>query len=122
MENSRANGVIYPDANVITYMGGELFADLKGTAQIEHVFTEFTQKFSQMAHINGQFMLTQLSDNAAAATHYCTVKLVRVEKGKTQLQEHIVRYQDEYQKQQGKWRISKRVAHFMLSEQRELVG
>ena len=40
--------------------------------------------------------------------------------GKQVLQDHSVRYQDSYVKQDGKWLIAKRIANFMISESREI--
>ena len=40
--------------------------------------------------------------------------------GKQMMTSHSVRYQDSYQKVNGKWLIAKRIANFMITDTREL--
>ena len=106
------------DAQVTTYIGGKLFADMKGRAEIEKVFSDFLANFHTVYHLNGQHTVTFRSETEAEAVNYCAVKLVGEEEGKQVLQDHSVRYQDTYVKQGGKWLISQRIANFMISESR----
>lgn len=106
------------DAQVTTYIGGELFADMHGRAEIEKVFTDFLAQFHTVYHLNGQHTVTFRSETEAEAINYCAVKLVGEQDGKKVLQDHSVRYQDTYVKQGGKWLISQRIANFMISETR----
>lgn len=106
------------DAQVTTYIGGQLFADMKGRAQIEQVFSDFLANFHTVYHLNGQHTVTFTSETTADAINYCAVKLVGEQDGKQVLQDHSVRYQDSYVKQDDKWLISKRIANFMISETR----
>ena len=106
------------DAQVTTYIGGKLFADMKGRAEIEKVFSDFLANFHTVYHLNGQHTVTFRSETEAEAVNYCAVKLVGEEEGKQVLQDHSVRYQDTYIKQGGKWLISQRIANFMISETR----
>ncbi len=107
-----------PDAQVNTYIGGKLFAEAKGTAEIEQVFSSFLAQFHSVYHLNGQHTVTFRSETEAEAINYCAVKLVGGQDGKQVLQDHSVRYQDTYIKQGGKWLISQRIANFMISETR----
>ena len=107
-----------PDAQVNTYIGGKLFAEAKGTAEIEQVFSSFLAQFHSVYHLNGQHTVTFRSETEAEAINYCDVKLVGEQDGKQVLQDHSVRYQDTYIKQDGKWLISQRIANFMISETR----
>ena len=107
-----------PDAQVNTYIGGKLFAEAKGTAEIEQVFSSFLAQFHSVYHLNGQHTVTFRSETEAEAINYCAVKLVGEQDGKQVLQDHSVRYQDTYIKQDGKWLISQRIADFMISETR----
>ena len=107
-----------PDAQVNTYIGGKLFAEAKGTAEIEQVFSSFLAQFHSVYHLNGQHTVTFRSETEAEAINYCAVKLVGEQDGKQVLQDHSVRYQDTYVKQGGKWLISQRIANFMISETR----
>ena len=106
------------DAQVTTYIGGQLFADMTGRAEIEKVFSDFLANFHTVYHLNGQHTVIFTSETTAEAINYCAVKLVGEQDGKQVLQDHSVRYQDRYVKQDGKWLISKRITHFMISETR----
>lgn len=108
------------NAQVNTYIGGQLFAEAKGKAEIEHVFSSFLAQFHSVYHLNGQHTVTFRSATEADAINYCAVKLVGEQDGKQVLHDHSVRYQDSYIKQDGKWLISKRIANFMISESREI--
>lgn len=54
--------------------------------------------------------------------HFHTIlsPLVDEQNDKQVLQDHCVRYQDSYVKQDGKWLMSKHIANFMISESREI--
>lgn len=108
------------DAQVTTYIGGKLFADMHGRAEIEKVFTDFLANFHTVYHLNGQHTVQFEDDTHANAITYCAVKLVGEENGKQILHSHSVRYQDHYRKENGQWLIAKRVANFMISDSREL--
>ncbi|MFC0820479.1 nuclear transport factor 2 family protein [Moraxella marmotae] len=108
------------DARVTTYIGGELFADMTGRAEIEQVFSNFLANFHTVYHLNGQHTVTFTDENRADAINYCLVKLVENKDGKNIVHTHSVRYQDSYQKHNGNWLISRRIAHFMVSEQAEM--
>lgn len=110
------------NAEVSTYIGGQLFADMKGRGQIEQVFSDFLADFHTVYHLNGQHTVTFIDENKATAINYCAVQLVGEQDGKQMLHSHSVRYNDTYQKINGNWLIAKRVANFMISESRELVG
>lgn len=105
-----------PDAIVNTHIGGQLVYEMQGHEQIEQVFSDFTKKFKTMYHINGQHTVTFHSETTASAVLYCLVKLA----SETEVQTHSVRYLDDFVKQDGKWLISKRIAHFMISENHAL--
>ena len=109
------------NARVTTYIGGELFADMHGRAEIEKVFSDFLANFHTVYHLNGQHTVTFTGANEAEAINYCAVKLVGEEEGRQMLHDHSVRYRDRYVKEaDGKWRIAVRVAEFMISEKRVL--
>ncbi|ATD65265.1 nuclear transport factor 2 family protein [Neisseria weixii] len=105
-----------PDAVVHTYIGGKLVFEMNGTDEIEKVFTEFLTPFHSVYHLNGQHTVTFVDDSNATAINYCLVKLVETKDGQEILQEHSVRYADTYVKQDGNWRIARRIANFMISQ------
>lgn len=108
------------DATVQTYIGGKLVFDMAGVAQIEQVFSDFLANFHTVYHINGQHSADFADDTHASATHYCAVKLVEDKDGRQILHDHSIRYRDDYIKQNGKWLITKRIAEFLISEQRDI--
>lgn len=107
------------DAQVTTYMNGQLFADMTGRVQIAEVFNSFLSGFHTVYHLNGQHTV-QLSGDQASGINYCHVILVGEQNGKNIIHNHGVRYQDHYVKQDGQWLIKKRIARFMVSDSREL--
>lgn len=108
------------NAIVHTYMGGKLVFEMNGVGEIEKVFSEFLTPFHSVYHLNGQHTVSFIDEHNATAINYCLVKLVENKDGKNILQEHSVRYADTYVKQDGKWLISKRIANFMISENKEM--
>ena len=108
------------NAVVNTYIGGELVFAMTGRAEIENVFSTFLAPFHTVYHLNGQFTVTDLQADSAAAITYCQVHLVEEKDGKNLMHRHSVRYQDRYVKQDGQWLIAHRVANFMISDTREL--
>ena len=106
------------DAVVNTYIGGKLVFAMTGRDEIEKVFSDFLTPFHSVYHLNGQHTVTFQDENNATAINYCAVKLVETKDGKEVLQEHSVRYNDTYVKQNGRWLIKERIADFMISETR----
>ncbi len=109
------------DGHVTTYIGGELFADLKSRTEIVETFTNFLANFQAVYHLNGQLSFESVSSSEAQAINYCHVVLTEAKDGKTIIHNHYVRYNDSYVKQDGKWLIKRRIANFMVSDSREMV-
>ncbi len=105
------------DANVTTYIGGELFADMHGREEIGQVFKSFLANFHTVYHLNGQHTV-DIDGDKAEGINYCQVTLIADKDGKNEIQTHGVRYQDSYVKINGEWLIAKRVANFMFSDVR----
>lgn len=107
------------NAVVNTYIGGELVFEMTGRAEIEKVFTEYLTPFHAVYHLNGQHTVSFQDENYATAINYCQVALVRKnDDGQDVMLSHYVRYNDTYEKQEGKWLIAQRIANFMISEER----
>jgi len=104
------------DGHVTTYIGGELFADLKNRAEIVDVFTDFLANFKRVYHLNGQLTIHSLSDSRVEGINYCHVVLTEEKDGKEMVHNHYVRYNDTYVKEDGKWLIQRRIANFMISD------
>lgn len=107
------------DAEVNTYIGGELVFEMKGKKQIEEVFTNFLSSFHTVYHLNGQHTVI-LHGDKAEAINYCQVFLVENKESKDIQHAHSVRYQDTYKKVNGIWLISNRIANFMISNVSEI--
>ncbi|OOF55617.1 nuclear transport factor 2 family protein [Rodentibacter myodis] len=108
------------DANVTTYIGGELFADMHGRDEIEKTFSGFLANFHTVYHLNGQLTLSELTETHAEGITYCHVTLVGEQNGKNIIHNHHVRYNDTYAKVNEKWHIKRRIANFMVSDSREV--
>lgn len=108
------------DAQVTTYIGGALFADMHGRPEIGKVFSDFLASFHTVYHLNGQHTVHFDSQTQAQAINYCQVTLVQEKDGQQIAHYHSVRYQDTYQKVDGNWLIAKRIANFMISETRQI--
>ncbi len=107
------------DTTVKVYMGENLLFDIKGTKQLEEIFTSFTDGVKRSFHINGQQVVVIDGDKASGIA-YCQVGLVTEEDGKELLTSHSIRYEDVYVRQNRKWLIDTRISHFMITETRAL--
>lgn len=107
------------DATVKTLYEGKVVVELKGRKQIAKVFGDFLARQEAVYHINGQQTVT-LNGNNATGISYCQVTLIAVVEGKRMLTQQGVRYNDEYQKIDGKWYIKSRVSNFMWRDVHEL--
>lgn len=107
------------DAVVDTYFEGQLFASLKGRKEIQETFTNFVANFETMYHINGQHT-AEIDGDRATADHYCLVVLVSTVDGKKTRNTNGVSYNDEYVREDGQWRISKRTSHFTWRDQQAI--
>lgn len=99
------------DAIVETYFGENLLAKLNGRKEIEDSWTPFLATFTTVYHMNGQ-QTVEINGDAATSDHYCMVVLISEEGGKKVKNTNGVIYRDDYVRKNGKWLISKRVAHF----------
>ena len=120
-KNVAAQGPLFTeDAQVTTYIGGKVFADMHSRVEMVEVFTNFLANFKTVYHLNGQLTLTHLDDSHAEGITYCQVALVEEKDGKDILHNHYVRYNNSYAKVNGGWLIKRRIANFMISDSREL--
>lgn len=107
------------DASVKNYMNGKFQRELKGRKQIGDVFGQFLATQETVYHLNGQQTLT-LDGNKATGVCYCQVAMIAIVNGKKIMTTQGVRYNDEYQKTDGRWYIKNRNANFMWRETREM--
>lgn len=106
------------DAEVNTYINGELFVSAKGREEIGNAFSGYLANFDKVYHLNGQQTVSFTGDDSAEGITYCQVALTHEKDGKAMMLSHYVRYEDSYRRVNGQWLIAKRVAHFLISEDR----
>ena len=111
--------LLTPDTKLQVYMGDELLVDISGTQQVEEAFTAFTASVKRSFHMNGQ-QVVEIDGDSATGITYCQVKHVSEEDGHEVLTDSSVRYEDEYIRQDGRWYISARIAHFTVNDKRTL--
>ena len=104
---------------VKTLINGKVSVELKGRKQIAEAFGNFLAKQETIYHINGQQTVT-LNGNRATGISYCQVAMIAKVDGKRTITQQGVRYDDEYQKIDGRWYIKNRISNFMWRDTREL--
>ena len=100
-------------------MGEELLVDLSGIHQVEEAFAAFSADVKRSFHLNGQHVV-EIDGDAATGIAYCQVRHVSDEDGHEVVTDSSVRYDDEYVRRDGRWRISSRIAHFSVIDKRTL--
>ena len=104
------------DAEVTSYQGDKQTSHLKGRKELAERFKAFLDQFTTVYHINGQ-QTVKIDGNKATGIAYAQVVLVSEKNGKRTMLTQGVRYSDEYERQDGKWLISKRISHFEWSKE-----
>lgn len=107
------------DATVKTLIDGKVAVELKGRKQIAEVFGNFLATQETIYHMNGQQTVT-LNGDSATGISYCQVAMIAIVDGKRMITQQGVRYNDEYQKIDGRWYIKNRISYFMWRDTREL--
>lgn len=107
------------DATVKTLIDGKVAVELKGRKQIAEVFGNFLATQETIYHMNGQQTVT-LNGDSATGISYCQVAMIAIVDGKRMITQQGVRYNDEYQKIDGRWYIKNRISNFMWRDTREL--
>jgi hypothetical protein len=109
-----------PDAHVEVYAAdGSKMMEFDGTDKLVEIFGAAMADVSTAYHFNGQ-QLIEVHGDTATDVHYGKALLVQKADGKNVLTDHSIRYKDTLTFVEGKWLISRREQHFVVSEQREL--
>lgn len=101
------------DAEVISYQGEKQTSHRKELAER---FKAFLDQFTSVYHINGQ-QTVNIDGDKATGIAYAQVVLVSEKDGKKTMRTQGVRYNDEYERKNGKWLISRRISHFEWSKE-----
>ena len=104
------------DAEVISYQGEKQTSHLKGRKELAERFKAFLDQFTTVYHINGQ-QTVKIDGDKATGIAYAQVVLVSEKDGKKTMRTQGVRYNDEYERKNGKWLISRRISHFEWSKE-----
>lgn len=104
------------EAEVTSYQGDKQTLHLKGRKELAERFRAFLDQFTTVYHINGQ-QTVKIDGDKATGIAYAQVVLVSEKNGKRTMLTQGVRYSDEYERQDGKWLISKRISHFEWSKE-----
>lgn len=104
------------DAEVISYQGDRQTSHLSGRKELAERFKTFLDQFTTVYHINGQ-QTVKIDGNKATGIAYAQVVLVSEKNGKKTMRTQGVRYNDEYERKNGKWLISRRISHFEWSKE-----
>lgn len=104
------------DAEVISYQGEKQTSHLKDRKELAERFKAFLDQFTTVYHINGQ-QTVKIDGDKATGIAYAQVVLVSEKDGKKTMRTQGVRYNDEYERKNGKWLISRRISHFEWSKE-----
>lgn len=118
MRDTKTQSMLFTEDATMTSIVGGNASTLKGRDEIEKACAKFLSLFDTVYHSNGQQVVTIDGDRAKGVS-YCTVMLIgkNAEGVRTQNLQGV-RYEDEYQKIDGKWYIAKRTSHFEWSDVR----
>ncbi len=90
------------DAVMVSHIGDQDF-ELKGRSAIQQAFEGLVNSFRRSYHMNGQVSLT-VEDDKASAVIYCRAFIERDDG----MEDEYAVYHDDYQRQNGRWVITKR--------------
>lgn len=103
------------NATVESFSGGVSSSKLSGKEEIAGAFSSFLSLFETVYHINGQ-QTVDINGDRASGISYCLVVLIGEQEGQMMKTSLGVSYEDEYQKQDGKWLIANRKSFFNWQE------
>lgn len=111
-KNTKEQALLFTeDASLVSIVGEVEGSRFEGRDAIEKACAGFLSLFHTVCHVNGQFLITELSETEARATHYCSVKLVNDEA----TNENIAVYDDKFKKVNGEWKVASRTTNFIWS-------
>lgn len=116
-KDTKTQAQLFTENAVLTsYRNGEVISKQTGREKIEHACQSFLSLFDIVYHMNGQ-QVVQVEGEKAKGKSYCMVMLIgKNEEGKTVKNLQGVWYEDEYAKEEGKWKIAARNSYFTWND------
>lgn len=116
---SEVMNLFTPDVTYKVHMNGALVADVSGRENMEQDFNFHASQVKTYFTLNGQHT-TKIDGDTATGISFAQIKMIREADGKNVLTDYSVKYDDYYVKQNEKWFIKDRVAHFLIIEARSI--
>jgi len=111
-ENEKQVQLFAPDGVVNIINDGQITFTLTGRSEILAAFSGSMADYQSVFHMSGQQTVEFDDDEHAHGVAYNLVVLVKIVDGQTITTQEGVRYEDRYEKQQGKWLITERNSQF----------
>lgn len=113
-ENDKQVALFTEDGVVNIINDGKISFTLNGRKEIFNAFSSSMDEYSAVFHMSGQQTVDFVDDTHANGIAYNYVVLVKNnDENKTVATKEGVRYQDKYQKVDGKWLIAERNSNFI---------
>lgn len=116
---SQVMDLFAPDLTYNVYMNGNLVSSISGREDMEKNFNGHAKEVKTYFTLNGQHTV-KIDGETATGISFSQLKMVRETEAKNILTDYSVKYDDFYVKQNGKWLIKDRVAHFLIIESKTL--
>jgi len=113
--------VFSPDARLRAYNPGEQepFNDIRGHDEMVKVNEIMSTMFDQTMHMMTNHLVSLNGDKASGQV-LCTAR--HIPKGENYVHTIQIRYEDDYVRQAGEWKIRDRRIHFLWAERSETTG
>ncbi|WP_162012170.1 nuclear transport factor 2 family protein [Streptococcus sp. S784/96/1] len=120
IKDTKTQAQLFVENATLTSHNGDQVFKQEGREAIEEACAAFLALFDTVYHLNGQ-QVVQIDGDKATGTAYCQVVLIGAnEKGKQAQTTQGVRYEDEYVKVDGQWKIANRTSHFIYTDVKEI--
>ncbi len=121
VKDTKTQAQLFTENAKLESFNGDFHSVQNGREEIEEACANFLALFDTVFHLNGQQVVTILDDTRATGIAYCHVVLIgENEDGKRIQTTQGVRYEDEYVKLDGDWKIANRTSHFMYTDTKEV--
>ncbi|WP_161980721.1 nuclear transport factor 2 family protein [Streptococcus sp. S784/96/1] len=120
IKDTKTQAQLFVENATLTSHNGDQVFKQEGRDAIEEACAAFLALFDTVYHLNGQ-QVVQIDGDKATGTAYCHVVLIGAnEEGQRIQTTQGVRYEDEYVKVDGQWKIANRTSHFIYTDVKEI--